>query len=1164
MHISELQLVGFKSFQDKTTLRFSSRMNAVIGPNGCGKTNILDALRWVLGEQSSTVLRCAKNEDLIFGGTATIAPTNLAEVRLVLANDSLPEYPAEIEIRRRYFRTGESEYYLNRQPCRMKDIMEVFLQSGIGTRAYSIFDLRQMREIIAGNVRRMFEEAATLAKYREAKADCLRKLELTEADLVRLDDIIAERERVVRSLRRQSGRLRVWEKLRAEERDLRLLELKEDYEAAARDAAALSRDVEALEAAEAERLNDIHRLEAELARSREQVREVQSRKELIATEMRRRRDALAGVENRDLVTGQRTAFLEEDAARADADREELARSMAELEEAFNQAVRKLEQANARQQELQAELEKAQQETAQAEQKLHELRVHGQSVRESFQGLLEKRNAVGSREDYLVAVGRNLAENAERLARERDETRARLAQLRAEREEAGHAAEAATEALERARQQLADGEAALTRSARERAEIHRALLASRERRGRLEKELAVLRSALPDLVTPVREQLGERVRGEIGGYLEIEEGWERACEAALQSVLQFLVVAGGLSSEELARLAEHGPESGCGLVTESEPGGAAPADPGTPESLDLLSRHVGLRLGCPMAVARAVGSAVVAGDNADLEALARRLPGRLLVNRRGYARLEQGGYVVAGPARGRLRLERQLADTAAGLARAEEELAGLAARESGLESAAVALHRQVEEARATLVKAERVRGTTEVRSETLGARLAEVEREEARLLSELEQAGNSRRENERALATVRLELEALDAKVESQTAVQRRVDEEAGTREQEARDRLARASERLARLSDGRQQVSRLESERDFLRRSIEERRQRATGLEQRAAAARADAARLAEEREASRPELAAAREEIAALEARAGELSVADLVRSEEELERNLAEHREARERNQALLLDQRMTLHAFTQQREAIRHEAATEYGTDIVNFKPGAEENVAGRLAEIRDRLAALGQVNPLAVEEHEQERKDLDKLAAQRADVVAARENLIGSMAEIDRHARERFLETYSQVREHFREAFRQMFLAGEADLELLDEQNPLESDIVITARPRGKNPKRLEQLSDGEKALLAVSLLFAFYRVKPAPFCFLDEIDAPLDDANVGRFADYLKQMSAHTQVVIITHNRVTVERADSLFGVTAEQPGVSKLVSVNLAEYRDSEAGASVS
>jgi chromosome segregation protein len=292
------------------------------------------------------------------------------------------------------------------------------------------------------------------------------------------------------------------------------------------------------------------------------------------------------------------------------------------------------------------------------------------------------------------------------------------------------------------------------------------------------------------------------------------------------------------------------------------------------------------------------------------------------------------------------------------------------------------------------------------------------------------------------------------------------------------------------------------------------------------------------------------------LEEEAARLHVTELARAEEELESNLAELRQSQERNQAILMDQRMKLFELNQKLGAITEEASSSYATDIGTFQPEQAEGVAERLAQVRRKIEMLGQVNPLAGDEYRQEKSDLEKLMMQREDVAQARANLVLTMTEIDRHAQEQFAQTYTEVRGHFREIFKTLFLEGEADLVMVNEANPLESEIGIIAKPRGKNPKRLEQLSDGEKALLAVSLLFAFYRVKPAPFCFLDEVDAPLDDANVGRFADYLRGISDRTQVVIITHNRLTVERADVVFGVTAEQPGISKLVSVSLSGYRE--------
>jgi chromosome segregation protein len=1163
VYIKELQLVGFKSFQDKTTLRFSPRMNAVIGPNGCGKTNILDALRWVLGEQSFGLLRCARNDDLVFGGTVQIPATNMAEVRLVLTNDSLPDLPTEIEIKRRYFRSGESEYYLNRQSCRLKDIQEVFFASGIGTRTYSIFDLNQMREIIAGNIRKMFEEAATLAMYREAKADCQRKLDLTDSDMVRLDDIIGERERVVRSLKRQSGKLRVHERLKTEERDLRLLQLKVDYESASREVELVARDVESLEQAEAERLVDIQRLDAELQRQRKQVRALQGRKDAVAAEVRKRRGRMAELEARNLVLEQQGKFVGESAERADIEREELQRKLGELEQLFNRALEQLGSAHAHQQKLQSESEEAQKESRDAEQKLYELRNHRQTVREAHRELVERQYEARRRVDRLEAVEHNQVENETRLRTEVEDVRRRLGLARSGMLAADREVKTAAENIARERTHVQEQESQLTQVEEKRTRIHRELLEARDRRAKLEKELAVLRSAMPDLVNRCRELLGACVLGEISNYLEIDSGWERACEAVLQPVLQFLVVGGRLDAVQLTRLAEDGPDAGCGFVS---PGKAEVRDEALPENAAIVGRlaeHVRLKPECPDVAGWLIGTAVVVRDDADLEQLVEVLPEHIFVTRKGYARTGDGGYVVAGPARGRLRLKRLVAEAAERFAERESVVSELAAREPLLEQRRVDLDQQLEDVRSRLAEQERRKSTLDARHEVLSVKQAELARDEARINSERTRVAEHGRSNTQELASVRGQLDGLTVQVDQQAGLLRRADEDIEACEQQVKELLAAAGELLAQLSDQRQQVSRLEAESSFARQTIEERRRKASELVQQAVQARSSTVRLEEERQGLGPDLEAARREIDKLEEKSDSLQIADMVQTEETLERNLTELRTKREQNQSLLMEERLRRHELVQRRKTISEEAATEYGTDIANFRPDTEEGVDERLTRVRSRLEALGRVNPLALEEYEQEKQELERLQAQREDVVAARENLAQTMAEIDGHARERFLETYTLVREQFKDVFRQMFLAGDADLVLLDESNPLESEIAIFARPRGKSPKRLEQLSDGEKALLAVSLLFAFYRVKPAPFCFLDEIDAPLDDANVGRFADYLKTVAAETQVIIITHNRLTVERADSLFGVTAEQPGVSKLVSVSLADYQRSAVGSAV-
>ncbi|MEO0080595.1 MAG: AAA family ATPase [candidate division WOR-3 bacterium] len=872
MFIKELQLIGFKSFMERTTLQFSPGLNAIVGPNGCGKSNILDALRWVLGEQAFSVLRCARNEDLIFSGTATVPALNYAEVKLVLATDGLPDLGSEVEIRRRFYRSGESEYYLNRQPCRLRDITEVFLAAGIGTKAYSIFDLRQMREIIAGNIRRLFEEAANLAKFREAKSECQSKLELTGTDLTRLEDIIAERERVVAQLKRQAGRLRAYQRLKEEEKKLTLLELRAQFLAAREELKRAQADLAALEQAAQARRAEIHRLEEELRQQHSRLRQEQERKEVLRAEVQRRQTALAELEARRLLDWQRLDFLTRRIGDAATERSRLTQSAAQLQEVFDRTVARLGELNERLSQMERRLQEAQEVTRTADARLFELKSHESTLREQLAGLAE------------------------------EEQMLRAALVRAE------------------------------------AEVHRF------------------------------QELEQRLEPELAG-LELRR-----------------------------RTAE-----GCRPVEGS----------------------------CPLA--------------------------------------------------------------------------------------------------------------------------PELSRDEQRLKAELERV---RAEKERATdaeARARTGLSECEARREGMLNGLRRCEEEIARQEKVVKGLLANSSQLLSEKAELRQQVSRLETEKGFTKQQLDDARRRISELEALMAAAEKEAQALREEIEGYEQEKAAAQAELERAEAAAQQGLGLD-AQTEETLQANLAELRRAQEQHQALLMEQQIRCHELERQVQTICTDAQSDYGIDIANFQEEMPEDFTERLAQVRQRLAALGQVNPLAEDEFREEKQDLERLLQQRQDVIQAKANLEMTMHEIESHAQEQFRSTYELVRSHFQEVFRQLFLEGEADLVLINDQNPLESEIAIIARPKGKNPRRLEQLSDGEKALLAVSLLFAFYQVKPAPFCFLDEVDAPLDDANVGRFADYLKALAQKTQVIIITHNRATVERADVLFGVTAEEPGISKLVSVNLANH----------
>jgi chromosome segregation protein len=960
----------------------------------------------------------------------------------------------------------------------------------------------------------------------------------------------------VRSLQRQAGRLRAFDKLKTEEKGLRLLELKADYEALQRDLQRAHADTEAMEQAEAARVAEIRRLDDELKTQRGRVRDLQVLKDELAAKVLAQRQAVSDLEGRNLLARQRIELLSAATGQGETERAALVENVRQMEQTFEQTLGKLAAANERQTQAQDKLERQRVAVQKLEEQLYGLRSHGTELRRQVQERLELEQ--GSRQDLarFDAGLDNQRETIERLAAEADAVKARLARnqeevaaTRQKISESEGAIEAGRKRLEALRAELGH-----VRDERNRLRVEDARL--REERAGLETELALLRATISSEQAEIsRAALAEGLRGEASAFLDVTPGWERACEAAFYAVVDFLVADAG--SQKFADTAGKRPDLRFGFLTSAPDSQAlvprpAPADGAI---TGPLSGFVKVKPQAPAALHQLIGTCLVAGSAGELDRLSRQFPGWSFVTQDGVCRFSDGRLVIEGRESGRLSASRAIHDKGERLNAVDTELEGTGASEVALARRREELEREIEHVEFEVGETGRRKASLDAAVELIAATGDELGRDVERLRAGQHAAAAQMRAFEERRSALVAASGELEAQTQSGTGALARTEAEARALEQQVKAELELSSRALAELSEARQVGSRLEAENAFAKRQIDDGRRR---LQDYAAAAernREETKVLEKEIGERAAEIGKARSVLAEFEEEAGELHIAELARAEEALEANLAELRQAQERNQNLLMEQRMKLFELNQRFAAISEEARSSYGTDIAAFQPETTEGAEERLAQVRQRLEALGQVNPLAAQEYAQEKSDLAKLVTQREDVAAAKVNLESALTEIDRHAQEQFAATYSEVRGHFREIFQALFLEGEADLVVTNDANPLESEIGIVAKPRGKNPKRLEQLSDGEKALLAVSLLFAFYRVKPAPFCFLDEVDAPLDDANVGRFADYLKGISDKTQVVIITHNRLTVERADVVFGVTAEQPGISTLVSVSLADYR---------
>jgi len=1162
VYIKELQLLGFKSFQEKTTLHFAPGMNCIIGPNGCGKSNVLDALRWVLGEQSFSVLRCAKNEDLIFAGTAQIPPVNFAEVRLVLATGDRPELGSEVEIRRRFFRSGESEYYLNRQPCRLRDIQDLFLSTGIGTKTYSIFDLRQIREIIAGNIRQLFEEAATLTKFREAKEDCQRKLELTRADLTRLEDIIAERERVVRSLQRQTARLRVYQRLKEEENRLRLVELKAAYYHWQEELVATEKVIREQEADEAAKVLQIRQLEAELNKLHSQILEVQGERERALKQLNQYREMLTELTTKDLMEKQELEFLQKKKAELQAEKQQLTKEIAELEKLFANAIAQLEETNETVRLKQKELENVQNATRHQESETVTTQQQAEDKRNELRQAWEKEQQLRS---SIIKLEADLANNRATLHRtleERKRITNQLDQAEIDLKKLAQENNRVKQTIETLRTTITDRQELLAKIDQQLTEVGKKRLALQEVRAEINQEITRLsgRTTADDL-TKIRAVLDRKKTKTIRELLKPNPDWEPACAAVLYSLIDFFAPP-DINTISWETLFTTLPEKTIGLLLPSptETDHSPQSVPiGDERLIGSLADFVSFDKSTPVLIQQILHSFQVVKDRAALMSIVNEHPQTRLVTQDGLAYFGDSRLVIAGRDIEKFQWETEITELKQRHQEIEQQLATLPEQETTIKNHRNEIITEIEKWESELKLQERQYFAQEGKFTATVSLVAELKREKERLANENRRLNEIIDHQETELTEKQQQLSRIANEIKRVETELTTIENLAADYEQRVKLELKQAATVLAELTEHRTKVQRLETESEHIKSTL-------TGKQHRLK----EIAQALEELEQRRQEITAAiqnrqttltdlRVKLQSAETIFGHYDLQDVVTASTALEKNLAELRQLHKENQENLFQQRLARAEIESKIRALIEEAKSVGASPAVfdtaaNVPPPSTDDFQ-KLQAVRNRLQVLGQVNPLALEEYEQEKRDLERLLFQRDDVLEAQKNLTESLKEIDQYARDHFLATYQEVREHFQAVFKELFLEGEADLLLSNDGDPLEGEITIIAKPRGKNPKRLEQLSDGEKALLAVSLLFAFYRVKPAPFCFLDEIDAPLDDANVSRFADYLKRLTQNTQVIIITHNRTTVERADLIFGVTAEQPGISKIISVSLADYR---------
>jgi chromosome segregation protein len=1171
MRLSKIKLAGFKSFVDPTTISFPSNLIGVVGPNGCGKSNVIDAVRWVMGESSAKHLRGDSMADVIFNGSAARKPVGTASIELLFDNSDGQaggQYASfgEISARRVLSRDGTSSYFLNGARCRRKDITHLFLGTGLGPRSYAIIEQGMISRLIEAKpeeLRMYLEEAAGISRYKERRRETETRIRHTRENLERLNDLREEVEKQIRHLQRQARTAERYREMKSQERRLEaeLLALRLaglEAEEATHKAALEERETRLQEA-----VAELRRVEAELESARERYREDS--------------EAMNTVQGDYYRIGSEIARLEQAIQHA---RDLRQRQGRELEEA-EQGLLEIRQHIERDEDLLAELNRAlgalgpeldgarAAEAASAE----ALRSAEQAMQD-WQDVWERFNRDASDARETVEVERARIEQLDAQVARLTERRERLEAERAQLE-----SQAQDQDLDAMSAELEKARALEQETQRRDVAVRDEILALREKDGELVRQLDENRSALQALRGTLAslEALQEAALGRRGGKvsewlegrgladrprlaerLSVQPGWETAVETVLGDYLEAVCVDGLDDVAEALDSLTHGAASFFDT-------GAAPAEGALArEGTTMLAQQVQDGRG-----ATALLRGVHAADDLPAALALRRAlpPGESVITRDGiwigpnWLRVNRAD----DPHSGVLAREQEIRELRASIGGAAYEVEELAARHEEIRSRLAMLESSRDEVRQQAAEAHRTAAglqasvqTTRSRMEQASNRLSALKQEAGEIESQLAEADTHTRQSRSRLEEGielmgsfegrRQELEQERGRLVSalqDTREKARVDRAAAQdiqiRVESRRSSLDSASSNMERFQ---QQMARFTARRQELEHQLE------AGEEPLEETRRTLEAQLAQ-RVSIEEQLASARRQVQGIEA-------------------GLREMQEERHAKEQAVEDVRGGLEAMrlAARETSVRLQtageqfAATGFELDAIRAELPEDADMRGweeRLAQLAGRVERLGPINLASIDELKEQTERKGYLDAQLADLNDALGTLENAIRKIDRETRARFKDTFDRVNDGMQEIFPRLFGGGNSHLQL-DSEDLLEAGVTVMARPPGKRLSTIHLMSGGEKALTAVALVFAIFQLNPAPFCMLDEVDAPLDDANVGRFCDIVKTMSEAVQFIIITHNKTTMEMVSQLTGVTMHEPGVSRLVAVDIDEAVRMAAG----
>lgn len=1174
MYLSELTIVGFKSFAKKTHLALHDGITGIVGPNGCGKSNIVDSIRWVMGEQRTGALRSDRMENVIFNGSATAKPVGMAEVSLKIENTKniLPIDYSEVLITRRLFRSGESQYLINGNTCRLKDILDLFLDTGAGPHTYSVIELSQVERILNGKEderRRIFEEAAGITKYKLRRKATFRKLESTEKDLIRIEDIMSEVEKNVRTLRRQVAKAQRYQELAEELKSLEILFANHDFNSILRELEPLETHLNLARDERESSSSTLARRDADYESTRTRLLEIER---LLSDKQRTLNEQLREIqkfEERILVNSERIRSLQESNLRYGQERESLQIKQQALQEQHHITQERYAFSERVLNEQSQEQIKANQAYEAVRRDYEDKRVRFREAESQVLVITEELSRKQNEGERLKATEENLTRRIGQINTEEKATHDRLQELKITLQEARHRESGLSASLEEKKRKVIELVRSEEEMKRSFEQMQKLESQDRNRVEVLTHQAELVKRLIDnyeDYPAGVRylatnKEINFNSYGPLANVVQVQPNYRSAIAASLGEVATYLVVEDvnaafngiGLLREEKRGVVTFAPRSEIRVAAANRP---VVSDLGVVGYADEL---VSCEPSFQDMIRAVLGSYMIVQDLQTASRIYNQVrPHKINVVTLAGEVLGHAGFIRGGTN------HRNQSDFVG----RQDQLQALLQEIEKLKSAIEARHILMGQKESDIHR-------TKIDIEAQSAEIKRMEEELANLKVELgrltfeesslqETHGKQLSERQYLLGEVsqlgqNLELQAMGA--DDLTSRRQQLGEQANQLGEDIKLIEQNLNTTTAHLQEINVHVAKLQSDFEALRRETEaigrqvdettglirarteetdramreiqelnevnqEYNNRVTELKGKREALQAELNDLEEQQYQINTRVAEQEKSIRAERGKLDELS-----ESVHKIELRVSELKLRLENLKARMLAE----FEYTLQRSAI---------DEAFN----AEENHK-RIEEMREKIKEVGPVNLLALKEFEQEKERMEFLQAQRDDLIKARKNLTETIDIINSTARQKFMETFEKVQEYFSRVFTTFFEGGRASLVLQETADPLEAEIDILATPGGKKLTALTLLSGGEKSLTAISLLFAIYLYKPSPFCIFDEVDAPLDDRNVGRFTSALKEFSKNTQFLVVTHNKLTMRAADQLYGITMEEKGVSKVVSV---------------